>query len=194
MQLEGKRVGCGRETLPRRAMRAPLALVALCCVARAQVVPYDGADRHKIIVHNTGSEDLGFYYLGNGYDPGPEVAMWDGSETLNAIIEPGGEAGRYVAFSDAFALRSADMRWRARFSLYAHDDDAQPYKVSFYNIMEEPEGGAMELKHHDAGYLWIEKGHHVTHTATGGHRFEVNDVDRAPRFALEVHVLDEDEV
>lgn len=182
------------ETLPRRAMRAPLALVALCCVARAQVVPYDGADRHKIIVHNTGSEDLGFYYLGNGYDPGPEVAMWDGSETLNAIIEPGGEAGRYVAFSDAFALRSADMRWRARFSLYAHDDDAQPYKVSFYNIMEEPEGGAMELKHHDAGYLWIEKGHHVTHTATGGHRFEVNDVDRAPRFALEVHVLDEDEV
>ena len=89
-------------------MRAPLALVALCCVARAQVVPYDGADRHKIIVHNTGSEDLGFYYLGNGYDPGPEVAMWDGSETLNAIIEPGGEAGRFVSFSDAFAVRSAE--------------------------------------------------------------------------------------
>lgn len=169
-----------------------LALVVAC--ATAQLVHYDGPDRHKIIIHNTGSEDLGFYYIGNGYDPGRNLAMWDGSETLNAIIEPGGEAGRFVSFSDAFAVRSADMQWRARFSLYAHTDEEQPYKISFYNIMDEPSGSAMELKHHEEGYLWIEKGEHVTHTAEGGHRFELRDGDRKDRFAVEIHMPDEDEI
>ena len=44
--------------------------------------------------------------------------MWDGSEHFNSIIEPGSKAARYVSFNDSFALRSGDMKWRNRLSLY----------------------------------------------------------------------------
>ena len=99
-----------------------------------------------------------------------------------------------MRFSDAFALRSADMKWRARFSVFAHDDYEQPYKVTFYNLMSEPEGEPMELKHHEDGYLWIDQGEHVTRTSQGGHRFEMRDAKHKDRFSLEVHVLDEEDM
>ena len=59
---------------------------------------------------------LGFYFLGHNVenDDLNEGTIWDGSETLNAIIAPGEEAGRFVSFGDAFVFRSADMRWRVR--------------------------------------------------------------------------------
>ena len=110
-----------------------------------------------------------------------------------AIVEPGGETGRFVRFSDAFAVRSADMTWRARFALWEHEDEDQPYKISFENLMLEESGAAMELKHHEAGFLWIQPGERSTQTATGGHRFEIRDGDRGDRFAVEVHALDPEE-
>ena len=98
-----------------------------------------------------------------------------------------------MRFADAFAVRSADMTWRARFALWEHEDEDQPYKISFENLMVEESGTAMELKHDEAGYLWIEPGEHATHTAAGGHRFELRDGGRADRFAVEIHALDPEE-
>lgn len=119
--------------------------------------------------------------------------MWDGSETLNAIVEPGGEAGRYARLEGtSFAIRSADMKWRARFSLWEHEEE-DPYKISFHNLMIEDGGEAIELKHHEDGFLWIEPGDHVTHTAGGGHRFEVRDGSHLDKFAVEIHALDPEE-
>ena len=60
-----------------------LVVAALVRGVGGQVALYEGADSHKVIISNTGSEDLGFYYLGNGYDQGRDLASWDGSETLN---------------------------------------------------------------------------------------------------------------
>merc|ERR1719181_2729939 len=123
-----------------------------------EVPPLAHVDTHKMIVANTGDDDLGFYFLGHNFenDDLNEGTIWDGSETLNAIIAPGEEAGRFVSFGDAFVFRSADMRWRVRVHVHPHTDDRQPYKVSFYNLMTEENGEDVELKHHDEGYLWIE--------------------------------------
>ena len=82
------------------------------------------AAQSKLIVKNTGSEDLAMYFMGS-IDDG-DMALWDGSETLNDIIQPGATAARYVSFNDSFALRSGDLKWRVRFSLYENDGDEHP--------------------------------------------------------------------
>ena len=61
------------------------------------------------------------------------------------------------------------------------------------NIMEEPEGGAMELKHHAQGYLWVDQGHQTVRATAAGHRFELRDAEHRDRFAVEIHLPDWDE-
>lgn len=79
-------IGCPTLATMVCGLRGALRAFAIAAVATAQLVEYqDLADvTHKLIVHNTGSDDLGFYYLGGGYDDTKKVGMWDGSETLNA--------------------------------------------------------------------------------------------------------------
>ena len=148
--------------------------------------------RSKMILKNTGNEDLALYFMGS-IDDG-DMSMWDGSETLNAIVEPGGATARYVRFNDSFAIRSGDMQWRTRLSLYRNDHDAQPYKISFHNVMVEEEPSPIELKHHDEGYIWIDPNNHVTHSAVGGHEFSLRDKDSAERLAVSIHELDATEL
>jgi hypothetical protein len=100
--------------------------------------------------------------------------------------------------------RRASGRWHAstrgssrstlQTQVHPHTDDRQPYKVSFYNLMTEETGEDVELKHHDEGYLWIERGHAVTHSAGLGHTFELRDVEKRSRVSLELHLPDEDEI
>ena len=40
-------------------------------------------------------------------------------------------------YNDSFAVRSGDLKWRVRLSLYKNDDKEQPYKVTFHNVMTD---------------------------------------------------------
>ena len=160
-------------------------IVLLAACASANV-------RSKMILKNTGNEDLALYFMGSINDG--DMSMWDGSETLNSIVEPGGATARYVNFNDSFAVRSGDMTWRTRFSLYENEHDEQRYKISFHNVMVEEVPEPIELKHHDEGYIWIESNNHVTHSAVGGHEFALRDKNSDPRLAVSVHELDANEL
>ena len=116
--------------------------------------------KQKMIIRNTGSEDLAVYFMGALHEG--DLSLWDGSETLNDIVSPGQVTARYVRYNDSFAVRSGDLKWRVRLSLYKNDDAEQPYKVTFHNVMTDEKDQPVELKHHAAGYLWIEPNHHVT--------------------------------
>ena len=123
-----------------------------------------------------------------------DLSLWDGSETLNDIVSPGQTTARYVRYNDSFALRSGDLKWRVRLSLYKNDDAEQPYKVTFHNVMTDEKDQPVELKHHAAGYLWIEPNHHVTHSAAQGHEFALRDRESKERLAVSVHALGRDEL
>ena len=159
-------------------------IVLLAACASANV-------RSKMILKNTGNEDLALYFMGSINDG--DMSMWDGSETLNSIVEPGGATARYVNFNDSFAVRSGDMTWRTRFSLYENEHDEQRYKISFHNVMVEEVPEPIELKHHDDGYLWIDQAHQTVQATAAGHRFVVRDAKHRDRFALEIHLPDWDE-
>ena len=78
--------------------------------------------------------------------------------------------------------------------LYKNDDKEQPYKVTFHNVMTDEKDQPVELKHHAAGYLWIEPNHHVTHSAAQGHEFALRDRESKERLAVSVHALGRDEL
>ena len=91
--------------------------------------------KQKMIIRNTGSEDLAVYFMGALHEG--DLSLWDGSETLNDIVSPGQTTARYVRYNDSFAVRSGDLKWRVRLSLYKNDDAEQPYKVTFHNVMTD---------------------------------------------------------
>lgn len=139
------------------------------------------AEKSKLLVKNLGQEDLGLYFLG------AVDGILDGSETACETMAPGETAGRYVHHNDSFALRSGDLKWRSRITVFG-GDHLRPFKLSFHNSMhEEP------IEFVDGGFLWIEANHHVTHSTVGGHNFIINDKEREPRFSVQVHELDNDE-
>ena len=148
--------------------------------------------KQKMIIRNTGSEDLAVYFMGALHDG--DLSLWDGSETLNDIVSPGQVTARYVRYNDSFAVRSGDLKWRVRLSLYKNDDAEQPYKMTFHNVMTDEKDQPVELKHHAAGYLWIEPNHHVTHSAAQGHEFALRDRESKERLAVSVHALGRDEL
>ena len=43
--------------------------------------------KQKMIIRNTGSEDLAVYFMGALHEG--DLSLWDGSETLNDIVSPG---------------------------------------------------------------------------------------------------------
>ena len=57
-----------------------------------------------------------------------------------------------MRYNDSFAVRSSDLKWRVRLSLYKNDDAEQPYKVAFHSVMTMKRSMA-GTKHHAAGYL-----------------------------------------
>ena len=148
--------------------------------------------KQKMIIRNTGSEDLAVYFMGALHEG--DLSLWDGSETLNDIVSPGQVTARYVRYNDSFAVRSGDLKWRVRLSLYKNDDAEQPYKMTFHNVMTDEKDQPVELKHHAAGYLWIEPNHHVTHSAAQGHEFALRDRESKERLAVSVHALGRDEL
>lgn len=148
---------------------------------------------HKIIVQNTGDDDIAFYFLGNegndGID-GPQPT-WDMSETLCAVLGPDEEAGRFVRFRDSFVIRSADMTWRARFHIIPTKFIEQPYGVVFSNPMGSD---ALELKHHEeAPLVLIGAGGQASRAIPHGHRLELRDARGSPRVAVEVHLPDQED-
>ena len=150
---------------------------------------------HKIIVSNIGDEDLAFYYLGNEGNHGMEAdePTWDMSETLCAVLGPDEEAGRFVRFRDSFVVRSADMKWRARFHVIPSRFIEQPYGITFSNPMTEGDS-VIELKHHeDAPVVPFGPGGQSSRAIPHGHRLELRDDGGRPRVAVEVHLPDEDE-
>lgn len=139
-----------------------------------------------MIVTNMGKEDIGLYFLGSG--------DLDGSETLSSTLSPGSSVGQYVSLDDSFAIRSGDLVWRSRLTVYANEDETQPFKLSFHNVMVDDDAQPIELQHHDEGFLWIEPNHHVTHSSIGGHKFIVKDKGHNERYSVEIHQLDHDEL
>ena len=148
---------------------------------------------HKIIVQNTGDDDIALYYLGNEGNDGmdADAPTWDMSETLCAVLGPDEEAGRFVRFRDSFVIRSADMKWRARFHILPPRFVEQPYGITFSNPMSE---AVIELKHHaEAPIVLIGAGGQSSRAIPHGHRLELRDATQKSRVAVEVHLPGEDE-
>ena len=150
-------------------------------------------DVEKLVIHNTGNDDLALYFLGRLND-GDMSSLRDGYETFVGLMAPGASLGRFITFNDTFSLRSGDLKWRLRLTVYAHNLEDYPYKLSFHNIMVGEGADPVELKHHEEGFIWIEPNDEVTHSAKPGHPFVVLDVKKTPRFTAEVFAVRSDEL
>ena len=148
--------------------------------------------KQKMIIRNTGSEDLAVYFMGALHEG--DLSLWDGSETLNDIVSPGQVTARYVRYNDSFAVRSGDLKWRVRLSLYKNDDKEQPYKVTFHNVMTDEKRPARRAQA-PRGRLPLDRAErHVTHSAAQGHEFALRDRESKERLAVSVHALGRDEL
>mmetsp|Transcript_19916 Transcript_19916/g.60215 ORF Transcript_19916/g.60215 Transcript_19916/m.60215 type:complete len:184 (-) Transcript_19916:129-680(-) len=148
-------------------------------------------DRHKLILKNTGTEDLALYYLGAVSRRDTADTNFNGNEGLANVMKPGETAARYVRFDDTFVVRSRDLQWRSRVAVYEHaGSKVHPYALTFHNLMDDVPPQPVELKHANAGYVWIDPGKNVTHSTGSGHVFYVRDKGSKDRYAVSLHKLD----
>jgi hypothetical protein len=102
-------------------------------------------------------------------------------ENLISVIHPGAELLENVVPGSAFVLRSSDFTTRVRvtFALNPNPDEAaeRPYVLRFVNLAMEDRDGPhpLELKHSDAGFIWIDPMEYVEHITDHNHVFEIRD-------------------
>ena len=119
--------------------------------------------KQKMIIRNTGQRGSG------GLLHAPcegDLSLWDGSEHSTTSSRRARSRRGYVDTTTPSPCESGDLNG-ASASLYKNDDAEQPYKVTFHNVMTDEKDQPVELKHHAAGYLWIEPNHHVAQRGAG---------------------------
>eukprot|EP00927_Polykrikos_kofoidii_P042316 TRINITY_DN361_c0_g3_i1.p1 TRINITY_DN361_c0_g3~~TRINITY_DN361_c0_g3_i1.p1 ORF type:complete len:197 (-),score=30.83 TRINITY_DN361_c0_g3_i1:78-593(-) len=137
-----------------------------------------------VVVFKAVDQKLGVYFAGRQdvADAGMTDQQPASYEVFLGTVSPHEELATHFNEFDAFDIRAADMRTRAKVITYTNSDSetkfSHPLKLSVRNIMSE--GGKVELNHGGNGFIWIEPGHQVTHSTSAGAVFELRDGTKAP--------------
>jgi len=173
------------------ALRSFVALALLLCAAAPLASAAESAGESSphsvyISITNDGKSDLGVFFAGNEterrYPPAPpdgEIIVIQNSdfEALTEVLGPGENTRHGTHFDHAFIIRTADMQFRAKITVFKGDD--RPYVLSFKNIMSEHPNGEddphMELKHSNTGFVWINPEKEESHGTDADHDFQLRD-------------------
>mmetsp|Transcript_42386 Transcript_42386/g.103864 ORF Transcript_42386/g.103864 Transcript_42386/m.103864 type:complete len:165 (-) Transcript_42386:115-609(-) len=137
-----------------------LAIALLAMAALTEAAP----KKALVVFSNTGIVSMGVYFV----DPTTF------HERFLGMVKPGADGTWKGSMGDSFVVRSVDMEFRTRLNILANDDtNAQdfPYKLTFTNFGDK----SVELKHGDAGYLWIESNSDVSQVTYPGHHFDISE-------------------
>jgi hypothetical protein len=139
-------------------------------------------------VENPGSSTLGLYFAGDISTPNDRemLARDYYYEKLTDTIPPKYMVTHNTHTTHGFIIRSADFLTRIRVHIEASDDKSgkRPYKITFINLSADNENAAVELKHSNSGYVWIDGTQYVSHDTALDHMFEIRDAIRTPVIRL----------
>ena len=147
--------------------RFSLALLLAAATAAAQDPPLHAC---SIQITNSYDAKLGVFFTGNETSRrdtetvvDPEKIMMLDFEALTDVLEPGQSTQHGTHFHHAFALRTADFKFRAKVIVSPNTgpelNPKLPYVISFRNVMSEMKDAEtsmdIELKHSNTGFVWI---------------------------------------
>jgi hypothetical protein len=139
----------------------------------------------------------GLYWVGNEEskerlsDERPYLGNSD-LENLVSVIHPGAELLENVVPGSSFILRASDFSTRVRVTFTMNPDPQEaverPYTLRFVNLAMEDRDGPhpLELKHSDAGYIWIDPMEYVEHITAHNHVFEIRDKEHTAVFQVSI--------
>ena len=122
--------------------------------------------------------------------PSDMGVIWEGDEhagenfeKLAAFLKPGSSTVQSTFHEHSFSLRSSDMKFRVRVTIHdtlRNDPHSRSFRITFHNLNHDGKpGSAVELKHGNSGYIWIESGNEVTHATNPHHHFTLRDSNKA---------------
>ena len=98
------------------------------------------------------------------------------------MLAPGAELIQTAYLDHAFILRTRDMQYRVKVSVFKNVDagdgefSGHPFRIEFKNLRVEDPEQTVELKHSTSGFHWIEPGSEVAHQTDGLHTFELKQM------------------
>mmetsp|Transcript_10621 Transcript_10621/g.24732 ORF Transcript_10621/g.24732 Transcript_10621/m.24732 type:complete len:175 (+) Transcript_10621:102-626(+) len=150
----------------RRSAAAP-ALLSLLALLLG-VLPTAMGQKALITFTASRTEKLAVYFVGSTEEP-----MGD-YEALVGVVDKGKSLTVDVEPKNAFVLRSTDMKFRAKVSVFDRPSDFdRPLALSFKNLAEGNEGEQMELKHSNSGFQWVPPSAEATHSTDFAHEFAI---------------------
>lgn len=132
-----------------------------------------------------------------------EERPWLGNsdtENLIDVIHPGSELMENIVPGSSFVIRSSDFSSRVRVSFKMNPDATEaidrPFTLRFVNLAMEDRSGPfpVELKHSNAGYIWIDPMEYVEHITHINHEFEIRDRNHEPVFIVSIRGTNKNEL
>ena len=157
-------------------MQLRFALLVLLPLIVAARMPRSNDVMVKVTAGESAPSDLGVIWEGDS-------TAGENFEKLAAFLKPGASTVQATFHEHSFSLRSSDMKFRVRVTIHdtlRNDPHARGFRITFHNLNHDGKpGSAVELKHGNSGYIWIESGNEVTHTTDAHHHFILRDANKA---------------
>lgn len=146
-----------------------------------------GASNVILEVRNDGYDNFGVFFVGDKQWDEPGVQL----ERLVAFVPQGQTIYQSTHFQHGFVVRTSNMEIRMKVVIDEGENEDYPFKISFFNLSHD-DNAAIELKHGESGYIWIDGGNFITHMTGTHHQFTINAFDKSPvvTFSLQ-HPSDE---
>jgi len=120
--------------------------------------------------------DIGVYYGGL---VGEENELGADFEALVGIAKKGTPLRTVADDKSIFILRSSDLKFRAKVTLYdVPDQSDRPFGLAFKNLAQDDPTYHVELKHSSSGFQWLPPGGEVAHATDYAHSFELRNGEK----------------
>jgi hypothetical protein len=178
-------------SLQRRTMRT---LVLTLCFLLAVACSVVTASKEVLFDFQAGpSKTLGLFFAGHQHqaDNDAETDVYVGT------LEPLAHNTQRSALDSAFVVRSQDFTsLRVKVTVWENTDDETkgtfPILLTIKNLVADQ--GAVELRHAEKGFQWIETASVVTHNSAYEHPFEIRDNESNVLLTIRVFSVGEDEL
>ena len=116
----------------------------------------------------------------------------EGSKRLQQVTHRTSDGFGLTQELHALIVRSANLVWRAKISLYQGGDATRPYVLAFKNLMFDhihgsapPEARGIEIKLGEGGgFVWVRPFEEELQTTDVGHVFELRDQYHTPMVSI----------
>ena len=178
-----------QQTVPKMAALCRAAWI-IALIARASAQSGTTAAPPMADIVNLSGEKLAIYAIGTLVDGGKnEVPDF---EVMTDLLAAGESAVHGLKYDTALVVRSANLVWRAKISLYQGGDAARPYVLAFKNLMFDhihgsapPEARGIEIKLGEGGgFVWVRPFEEELQTTDVGHVFELRDQYHTPMVSI----------